>query len=138
MSASATVSKTVKWVLRIVALLTAAVGAVTIFGFIAMCTAVFQHIWVYPQPSDIAIELLFTLAGVAFGAYIIYLAYRLAFQPDRRVLERVYFLTIVSLVVAVVGRRPLSPTYFLFCAAIATFGWAFQHFISKRLFSDDT
>jgi len=141
MTASATASSTAKLILRIIAVVAAAMGILFISTFISRYTGVLQ-MWARPDWSGIAIQLLLTLAGVAFGVYIIYLAYRLAFRPDRRVFKRVFFIAMIFLLVGVSAHLPLSAPYFLLCvslaAAVGAFARAVLPFISKRLFRDDT
>ena len=130
-------SGAIKCLLGIIAAITALAGVVTILAFIWACVNVFLHIWVHAQASDIAIELLITSAGVAFGAYIVFLGYRLAFHPSRSTFERVLSLMFISVFVVFQHGRPLSSGYLLSWFCVALFGYILLRKITSRLFAKD-
>lgn len=122
--------------LRSIALIMGLVGLLFIYGFIAMCVNVFLHIWVHPAVSDIVIELLITLVGIAFGVYIIYLAYLLAFRASRKAFERIYFFVFIFIVVGIGRGFSLIGTS-LVAAVLAVLALVFRPIILRRLFGDE-
>ena len=111
-------------------------GLLCIYAFVAMCMDVFLHIWLHPAISDIVIELLITLGGIAFGAYILYLSYSLAFRLSRSAFERVLFLVAIFIAVAV-GRGLSFPGYLLIAAGLGLLCAVLRPVISSRLFREE-
>jgi hypothetical protein len=128
--------KLVKCVLRIIGAITALAGLLSIYAFIAACINVFLHIWVHPAISDIVIELLITLGGTAFGAYIVYLGYQLSFRFSRRAFELIYFGAAIFLVV-IACRNVSGFLFYLIPVCIGLIVLFTRPLVSNRLFPEE-
>jgi hypothetical protein len=125
-----------KRVLRIIGAITVLAGLLCVYAFIAACMDVFLHIWVRPAISDIVIELLITLGGIAFGAYIVYLGYQISCQFSRRAFERIYFGTAIFLAV-IVGRNVSGFLFYLIPVGIGLIVLFTRPLVSNRIFPED-